>query len=87
EAEAYLDKHRVIPVLNHLTTLLLIERPPDPKAFLVTKLTEIRNAKKRGQSVSLFHADHVAALFHLFDVTGKGTLQPSQVRQALLALG
>ena len=45
DARNYLEKHKILDVIQQLTVQLLIEKPNDPKEFMVRKLENMRVAR------------------------------------------
>ncbi|KAI9334512.1 hypothetical protein DFJ73DRAFT_799088 [Zopfochytrium polystomum] len=87
EAKAYLEKHKLEHVMQQLMTVLVHQRPADPKALLVKKLEEIKSARARNQSLSLFTKENLVAVFRIFDVTGRGYISMAQYAAAMEDIG
>ncbi|KAJ3207393.1 EF-hand calcium-binding domain-containing protein 10 [Dinochytrium kinnereticum] len=87
EAKAYLDKHRIPWVMQQLLTVILHQKPADPRALMIKKLEEIKLAKTRGQSMVLFTRENLVALFKIFDVVGKGFITMEQYESAMKDIG
>jgi hypothetical protein len=83
DADAYIEKHKIMDLFGELGTRLVHERPADPNAFLLSTL----QAKQAGELGGFFSEANVKTMFGMFDLVGRGFLTPDQYRQALRSLG
>ena len=87
ETMAYLEKHNLLRIFDHLGAKLASEKPVDPNAFLISEISQIIAAQKQSQPVTLFKEKDIDALFTVFDITNKGILTTEQYKQALEYVG
>ncbi|KAI9105737.1 hypothetical protein DFS34DRAFT_600667 [Phlyctochytrium arcticum] len=87
DAAAYLAKNRVPQIMQQMLCATLFEQPDDPKEFMVRKLEEMRNARARGQALSVFTRTDFQGLFRIFDVTGRGYITEEQYVEAMKSIG
>jgi hypothetical protein len=45
ESKAYLEKHKIIPILEQVTQALVYEKPANPTEFIIRKLEAIRSSR------------------------------------------
>ncbi|XP_049498764.1 EF-hand calcium-binding domain-containing protein 10 [Panthera uncia] len=88
EARDYLEKHRIMELLNYLTSTLLFFRPEKPREYLISVLERLRIAKMTGLAFPFF-MDHsnIVSMFEMMDTSNKGTISFLQYREALKTLG
>ncbi|XP_005377305.1 PREDICTED: EF-hand calcium-binding domain-containing protein 10-like [Chinchilla lanigera] len=88
QARDYLEKHRIMDLLNHLTSVLLFVRPPKPREYLISQLERLRIAKAAGISFPFFvDNSNIVAMFDMMDPAGRGTISFAQYKEALKNLG
>ena len=87
EATEYLKKHRILQLFEELGAFLVLEKPKDPEGYLIQKLEEIKESRKRREKLTFFNQEDVTMMFETFDPTGKGYINGSQYAQALKNLG
>lgn len=85
-ADAYLEQHKLLPLLGLLAQMLIGERPPDPRAFLASTLERIDSAKLLGTHLHLYREEEVETLYSMY-ATGTRGISRAQCRQALDAMG
>lgn len=83
DADEYIEKHNLLKLFQDLGTLLVYNRPEDPKQFLLEKLVQFK--ENRGV-LPFFTKTDVTAMFGMFDRTNTGTITPLQFEQALKCL-
>ncbi|XP_004839750.1 EF-hand calcium-binding domain-containing protein 10-like isoform X2 [Heterocephalus glaber] len=84
QARNYLEKHRIMELLNHLTSVLLFIRPPKPREYLISLLERLRLAKATGIRFPFFmNNSNIVAMFDMMDPSGKGTISFAQYKEAL----
>ncbi|XP_045049652.2 EF-hand calcium-binding domain-containing protein 10 isoform X2 [Desmodus rotundus] len=88
QARNYLKKHRIMELLNYLTSSLLFFQPDKPKDYLVSLLERLRIAKITGVAFPVF-MDHsnIVSMFEMIDTSKKGTISFVQYKEALNTLG
>nr|KAF6469317.1 EF-hand calcium binding domain 10 [Molossus molossus] len=87
-ARDYLEKHRIMELLNYLTTHLIFFQPDKPREYLISLLERLRIAKITGVAFPFF-MDHsnIVSMFEMMDTSNKGTISFVQYKQALITLG
>ncbi|XP_045877351.1 EF-hand calcium-binding domain-containing protein 10 [Meles meles] len=88
EARNYLEKHRIMELLNYLTSTLLFFRPEKPREYLISILERLRIAKVTGVAFPFF-MDHsnIMSMFEMMDTSHKGNISFGQYREGLKTLG
>ncbi|XP_014681015.1 PREDICTED: EF-hand calcium-binding domain-containing protein 10-like [Priapulus caudatus] len=89
EVEEYLEKHKVIELLNNLTAELIYSQPEDPKLHLVKQLQSLKASQTGEKPVPpcLFQGNHLRSLFGMLDSSGSGHISREQYREAMKTLG
>ncbi|XP_045684553.1 EF-hand calcium-binding domain-containing protein 10 [Phyllostomus hastatus] len=88
QAKNYLKKHRIMELLNYLTSSLLFFQPNKPREYLVSLLERLRIAKITGVAFPVFmNHSNIVAMFEMMDTSKKGTISFVQYREALNTLG
>lgn len=72
------EKH-IMPLVNHLTSALLIQEPNNPIEFLVNQMKDIINFREnRSKPPILFSDDNLTNVFNGVDFLNKGLIDLSQ---------
>nr|XP_002131050.1 EF-hand calcium-binding domain-containing protein 10-like [Ciona intestinalis] len=88
EAGTYLEKHRVLDLLDNMTSMLIFGRPDDPKTFLIQQLEKLKIAKQSGMYYPcLFDDSNLTSIFGMLDPTKRGFITREQFVEALSTLG
>ncbi|XP_003469901.2 EF-hand calcium-binding domain-containing protein 10 [Cavia porcellus] len=88
QARGYLEKHRIMELLHHLTSVLLFVRPIKPREYLISLLERLRIAKATGVAFPFFvDSSNIVAMFDMMDPSGRGTITFAQYKEALKNLG
>ncbi|XP_067236475.1 EF-hand calcium-binding domain-containing protein 10 isoform X2 [Chanodichthys erythropterus] len=88
EAAEYLEKHKLIELMNNLTSMLFFYRPDRPKEFLIDQLERLKLSKARlGITPCLFNDSNLDALFGVLDPSSQGFITYGQYKEALKTLG
>nr|XP_044991996.1 EF-hand calcium-binding domain-containing protein 10 isoform X2 [Jaculus jaculus] len=88
QAKEYLEKHRLLELLSHLTSFVLFTRPKNPRDYLISLLERLRIAKVTGVTFPFFmDSSNIVAMFEMMDASGKGTISFVQYKEALKNLG
>jgi len=88
ESEAYLAKHKIIPLLNNMTAHLLFEQPEDSKDYMVKYLQRLHESKKyRKNYPCLFDETNLLSVYHMLDPVDRGFINKQQYTQAMVTLG
>lgn len=75
EARKYLERHDLLALFQDLAATLLVQRPADPRQWLLEELQRLESSSKIS---NLFSDDDVRTAFGLYDKEGKGSLTPEQ---------
>mmetsp|Transcript_28539 Transcript_28539/g.39419 ORF Transcript_28539/g.39419 Transcript_28539/m.39419 type:complete len:220 (+) Transcript_28539:52-711(+) len=78
-AKEYLLRHRILPLFESMTAALLFHKPDKPRQYLVENLVNM----KTGSGEVFFKEIDLKTMFSMFDITGRGTISPSQCNAAL----
>lgn len=81
-AEDYLERHKLPQLMEALTATLLFHQPGDPRDHMCKYL---ENVRKIGTPPLLTESD-LATMFHMFDVTNRGTVTAEQANNALRSI-
>ena len=87
QSAAYLEQHKIIPLLELLAQKLLIERPADPRAYLVGELQALHTVADPASPRHFFSDSDIETLFQMYSVANSRGLMAGQCREALDALG
>uniref|UniRef100_A0A8C7VZG2 EFCAB10 C-terminal EF-hand domain-containing protein n=1 Tax=Oncorhynchus mykiss TaxID=8022 RepID=A0A8C7VZG2_ONCMY len=88
EAADYLRKHKIIELMDNLTSMLFFYRPERPNEFLITQLEQLRVSKMRSLDCpSLFNDTNLDAVLGILDPTNQGYITFVQYKEALTTLG
>ncbi|XP_073688416.1 EF-hand calcium-binding domain-containing protein 10 [Garra rufa] len=88
EAAEYLDKHKIIELMDNLTSMIFFYRPDRPGEFLIDQLEKLKISKVHpGNPPCLFNESNVDALFEILDPSHQGFITYSQYKEALKTLG
>uniref|UniRef100_A0A8D2DWW5 EF-hand calcium binding domain 10 n=1 Tax=Sciurus vulgaris TaxID=55149 RepID=A0A8D2DWW5_SCIVU len=88
QARDYLKTHRIMELLDHLTSVLLFVRPGNPREYLISVLECMKIAKETNVPFPYFMDNsNITAMFEMLDNSGKGTISFLQYKEALKTLG
>ncbi|KAF7654145.1 hypothetical protein LDENG_00073410 [Lucifuga dentata] len=88
EAADYLQKHKIVELIENLTSLLFFYRPENPREFLIEKLEELKVSKQTGvQGPSLFSDSNLDIIFDILDPADEKHITYAQYKHALTTLG
>ncbi|XP_026058526.1 EF-hand calcium-binding domain-containing protein 10 [Carassius auratus] len=85
EAAEYLEKLKLIELMDNLTSMLFFYRPDRPKEFLIDQLEKLK--VHPGKPPCLFNESNLDALFGVLDPSHQGFITYSQYKEALKTLG
>lgn len=89
-ASEYLSKHKILNLLENLTSALVIEKPADPKAFAKNFIQKIKTAQSEPDVVqppSLVDDSNLESIFGMLDITKTGYISREQYVKAMKSLG
>ncbi|XP_043084504.1 EF-hand calcium-binding domain-containing protein 10 [Puntigrus tetrazona] len=88
EAAEYLKKHKIIELMDALTSMLFFHRPEHPREFLIDQLEKLKVSKVHsGKPPCLFNESNLDALFGVLDPSRQSFITYSQYTEALKTLG
>ncbi|XP_055048800.2 EF-hand calcium-binding domain-containing protein 10 [Misgurnus anguillicaudatus] len=88
EAAEYLEKHKIIDLMDNLTSMLFFYRPERPREFLIEQLERLKISKlDQKDSPGLFNESNLDALFGILDPSHHGYITHVQYNEALKTLG
>ncbi|XP_072529808.1 EF-hand calcium-binding domain-containing protein 10 [Salminus brasiliensis] len=88
EAEQYLSNHKIMELMNNLTSMLFFYRPERPKEFLISQLEQLKTSRLRAvDSPCLFDDSNLDAVFGILDPTNQGYITCTQYQEAMTTLG
>lgn len=84
EAKEYLEKHKILPLFEKLCSELILNKPADPRAFLIEQIKSIPvDPVTKKENLSLFNEDDVDAMFSMLDPVGQGFINGTQLETGL----
>ncbi|XP_049430542.1 EF-hand calcium-binding domain-containing protein 10 [Epinephelus fuscoguttatus] len=88
DAENYLKKHKIIELMDNLTSMLFFYRPENPREFLVEQLEQLKLSRQSGvKGPHLFSSANLDAVFGILDPTNQNYITFAQYKHALTTLG
>ncbi|XP_007896763.1 EF-hand calcium-binding domain-containing protein 10 [Callorhinchus milii] len=89
EASAYLREHKVLELLENLTSMLLYHRPDNPREFLITELENVMTVRDlySERYPCLFDDSNLVAIYGILDTTKQGFITQAQYVEAFKTLG
>ncbi|CAL8263183.1 unnamed protein product [Merluccius merluccius] len=84
EAAKYLEKHKIVELMNNLTSNVLFYRPEDPKEFLIGFLDQLKESRdNRVDGPCLFNESNLDSVFGLIDPTNEGYVTYAQYKEGV----
>ncbi|XP_029951648.1 EF-hand calcium-binding domain-containing protein 10 [Salarias fasciatus] len=88
DAADYLQKHKIIELMESLTSMLFFHRPENPREFLIQQLEQLKRAQQGGcEAPNLFDDSNLDAVFGILDIADEKYITFAQYQQALTTLG
>ncbi|XP_029290276.1 EF-hand calcium-binding domain-containing protein 10 [Cottoperca gobio] len=88
DAADYLKKHRIIELMDNLSSMLFFYRPENPREFLVEQLEQLKISQQSGvKGPNLFNNSNLDAVFGILDPSNQKYITFAQYKQALTTLG
>nr|XP_046249901.1 EF-hand calcium-binding domain-containing protein 10 [Scatophagus argus] len=88
DAADYLKKHKIIELMDNLTSMLFYHRPENPREFLIEQLEQLKSSQQTGViGPNLFNNSNLEAVFRILDPTDQKYITFSQYKHALTTLG
>ena len=89
QVKAYLEQHKLLPLIENLTSAVLFAQPDDPKEFIANWLEEL--IASRGNSKlnppSLVETSNLESMYNMLDITQHGVISFEQYKAAMFNLG
>ncbi|XP_028306811.1 EF-hand calcium-binding domain-containing protein 10 [Gouania willdenowi] len=84
----YLEKHKIMELMENMTSLLFYHRPENPREFLIEQLEQLRKSQSDGEKApNLFNDSNLQAVFKILDPANTNYITFAQYKQALITLG
>ncbi|XP_041652253.1 EF-hand calcium-binding domain-containing protein 10 [Cheilinus undulatus] len=88
DAADYLQKHKLMELLENVTSMLFFYRPENPREFLIEQLKQLKLSQQRGMmGPNLFNKTNLDAVFGILDPAGRKYITFAQYKQALTTIG
>ncbi|XP_033880556.2 EF-hand calcium-binding domain-containing protein 10 [Acipenser ruthenus] len=88
DANNYLEKHKILELMDNLTSMLFFHRPERPCEFLITQLEKLKLARTTSRDYPcLFNESNLEAIFGILDPTRQGYITLGQYKEALNTIG
>lgn len=90
EAAKYLKEHKIMELLENMTSMLVYERPDNPKEFFSDYIEQLQKAKSNpdeNSPPSFFAESNLKSVFGMLDITRKGYVSHEKYLQAMSNLG
>ncbi|KAI6646632.1 hypothetical protein LOD99_12753 [Oopsacas minuta] len=89
DVNSYLEQHKLLPLIENLTSAVLYAQPDDPKEFIANWLQELINARASTSisPPSLVEDSNLESLYNMLDITQRGVINAEQYKAAMSSLG
>ncbi|XP_019934384.2 EF-hand calcium-binding domain-containing protein 10 [Paralichthys olivaceus] len=88
DAADYLKRHRIMELMENLSSLLFFYRPEKPREFLIEQLEQLKISQQSGgQGPNLFNNSNLDAVLGILDPTDQKHITFAQYKHALTTLG
>ncbi|KAF3706208.1 EF-hand calcium-binding domain-containing protein 10 [Channa argus] len=88
DAADYLKRHRIIELMDNLTSMLFFYRPENPREFLIEKLEELKLSQQhKVKGPNLFNSSNLDTVLRILDPANQKYITFAQYQQALITLG
>ncbi|KAM6937020.1 EF-hand calcium-binding domain-containing protein 10 [Xenentodon cancila] len=88
DAAEYLGKHKILELLDGLSTTLFFYSPERPREFLAEQLDQLKVSEQSSEvGPSLFNSSNLDAVYGILDPTHQKYITFAQYKQALTMLG
>uniref|UniRef100_A0A3Q4MW13 Si:dkey-42p14.3 n=1 Tax=Neolamprologus brichardi TaxID=32507 RepID=A0A3Q4MW13_NEOBR len=82
DAAVYLEKHKLIELMDNLTSMLFFYRPEKPREFLIEKLEQLKLSQQSGViGPNLFDDSNLDVVFRIMDPDNKQYITFVQYKQ------
>lgn len=89
-ASEYLTKHRILEFFENLTSVLVYEKPDDPRAFAKEFIEKIQVSQKDPditEPPTLMDENDLESIFAMLDITKTGYITRQQYLHAMTSMG
>ncbi|KAK7880682.1 hypothetical protein WMY93_032680 [Mugilogobius chulae] len=87
-AQEYLEKHRILELMENLISLVLFNKPENPKQFMSEQLELLKKSRHSGtRGPSLFSNNNLDTVFGILDPADRKYISYDQYKHALQTLG
>ncbi|XP_057313998.1 EF-hand calcium-binding domain-containing protein 10-like [Hydractinia symbiolongicarpus] len=87
-AQFYLKKHKILELLENITSALVYERPDNPKTFIIDYIEKLKESRNTSVNYpTLFDESNVKSIFGMMDTANKGFINHSQYKSGMENLG
>ena len=89
EATAYLEQHKILPLIENLASAVLYAQPDNPREFIANWLQELIDARASSalSPPSLVEDSNLESLYSMLDITHRGIINAEQYKAAMTSLG
>ena len=88
DTNTYLQRHRIVELLDNMTSMLIYSKPDDPKGYLIDQLERLKVSQLSGMyRPCLFEEANLQAIFGMLDPTRRGFITKYQYSEALKTIG
>uniref|UniRef100_A0A671XXN6 Si:dkey-42p14.3 n=1 Tax=Sparus aurata TaxID=8175 RepID=A0A671XXN6_SPAAU len=88
DAADYLKKHRIMELMDNLTSMLFFHRPENPREFLIEQLEQLKiSGQSDVRGPNLFNNTNLDAVFGILDPANQKYITFAQYKHALTTLG
>ncbi|PWA24489.1 EF-hand calcium-binding domain-containing protein 10 [Gambusia affinis] len=88
DAREYLKKHKILELMDNMTSMLLFYRPENPQQFLIEQLELLKMSRESPMAApNLFDNSNLTAVCSIMDPANQKYISFAQYKQALTMLG
>ena len=89
EVKAYLEQHKILPLIENLTSAVLYAQPDNLREFIASWLQELIDARASSalNPPSLVEDSNLESLYNMLDITQRGIINAEQYKAAMSSLG
>ncbi|XP_036962194.1 EF-hand calcium-binding domain-containing protein 10 [Acanthopagrus latus] len=88
DAADYLKKHRIMELMDNLTSMLFFHRPENPREFLIEQLEQLKiSGQSDVRGPNLFNNTDLDTVFGILDPANQKYITFAQYKHALTTLG
>ncbi len=90
EVLLYLKEHKIMDLLENLTSALVYSRPEDPRTFMKEYIQQLQKAKSNmedDEPPMFIDETNIRSAFGMLDITKKGHITHPQYLEAMKSMG